>query len=330
MSRPTTPASPRWRLILNGKSAGNEAVREAVFGLRARGVKVEVRVTWESGDAARYAGEAVADGIDTIVAGGGDGTLSEIAGALARSTGDADALPSLALLPLGTANDFAMAAGIPLDPEEALELARRRPAAAIDLLRIDAGDGERTQEPPREYWCANLASGGFGTQVTVETDAGLKRVLGGLAYLVTGIARLGRIEPIEASIRGPDFAWQGGFIALGIGNGRQAGGGHVLCPDAVVDDDLLDLTIVPDLGEDTAATLASVLTAGREQALERVAVRTRLPWLEIDAPKALTLNLDGEPCAAHRFHVDCVAHRLRMHLPQDCPLRSSPDVPRRQ
>ncbi len=42
---------------------------------------------------------------------------------------------------------------------------------AIDLLRVDA-DGT-------QWWCANLASGGFGTQVTVETDAGLKKMLGG-------------------------------------------------------------------------------------------------------------------------------------------------------
>jgi hypothetical protein len=54
---------------------------------------------------------------------------------------------------------------------------------AIDLLRVDA-DGT-------PWWCANLASGGFGTQVTVETDAGLKKMLGGLAYVITGIAKLG-------------------------------------------------------------------------------------------------------------------------------------------
>ena len=56
-------------------------------------------------------------------------------------------------------------------------------------------------------------------------------MLGGLAYLVTGMAKLGRIEPIEARITGPNvdgasFEWHGGFIALGIGNGRQAGGGQ--------------------------------------------------------------------------------------------------------
>src|SRR3546814_11988530 len=73
------------------------------------------------------------------------------------------------------------------------------------------------------HWAANLASGGFGTQVTVETHDGLKKILGGPAYMVTGMAKVARIEPIAARMRGPDFAWGGDLIALGVGNGRQAG-----------------------------------------------------------------------------------------------------------
>jgi len=310
---------PRWRLILNGKSAGDEPLRHAVAAMRERGVRLNVRVTWEGGDAERYVAEAIADGVDTIVAAGGDGTLSEVAATLAHRDEAADALPALALVPLGTANDFATAAGIPLEPSAALELALERPAVAIDLLRIDNLDRDQS------HWCANLASGGFGTQVTVETDEGLKKLLGGLAYLVTGIARLGRIDPIEARFSatfadGADFIWQGGFIALGIGNGRQAGGGQVLCRDAVVDDDLLELTIVPTLEGEVVATIGAVLTRGRQAALDRVAVRARLPSLRIEADQPFVLNLDGEPVESTRFRIDCVAGRVRMHLPADCAL----------
>ncbi|MEG3049786.1 MAG: diacylglycerol kinase family protein, partial [Thermomonas sp.] len=80
-----TPSSkPRWRLILNGKSAGDDAVRDAVASLREAGVRLDVRVTWEHGDAERCVAEAIADGVDTVIAGGGDGTLSEVAAALAH------------------------------------------------------------------------------------------------------------------------------------------------------------------------------------------------------------------------------------------------------
>ncbi|HYG07789.1 MAG TPA: lipid kinase YegS [Stenotrophomonas sp.] len=305
----------RWRLILNGKAAGNDAVREAVAHWRERGIHLDVRVTWEGGDAERHVAEAIADGVDTVIAGGGDGTLSEVATTLAHREEAATALPTLGLVPLGTANDFAGAAGIPTEPMEALQLVAEREAAPIDLLRI------RTHDVVN--WCANVASGGFGTQVTVETDDGLKELLGGLAYLVTGLSRLGRIDPVQARLRGPDFAWEGGFIALGLGNGRHAGGGQALCPDALVDDGLLDVTIIPELGGEVAATLGALVTGGKQAALERVAVRRRLPWLEIQADAPLTLNLDGEPVEASAFHVECVRHRLRMHLPAQCPLLSA-------
>lgn len=305
-------ANDDWRLILNGKSAGDDALREAVRTMRERCVATGVRVTWEDGDAERYVSEAIDDGVGVLVAVGGDGTLSEIVSALAHRDADAASLPSLALVPMGTANDFAAAAGIPDDPLAALGLVESQPASAVDVLKIDA-DG-------RVHWCANLASGGFGTKITVETAEGLKKMLGGLAYVLSGLAKLGRIEPVEASFHGPDFAWQGDFIALGIGNGRQAGGGQALCPDAVIDDGLLDLTLIPPLEGEVAATLGTVLSEGKEAALERIATRARLPWLEIEAAEALTLNLDGEPVEARHFRIECVPGRVRMHLPEGCPL----------
>lgn len=305
------PAPVLW-LILNGKAAAAGDLREAVAGLRGCGIGVAVRVTWEAGDDARYVDEAVQAGAGTVVAGGGDGTLSAVAAALARQGADLDTLPALGLLPLGTANDFAAAAGLPQDPVEALELLLAAPPRPVDLLRVLA-DG-------REHWCANLASGGFGTEVTVETGEGMKKLLGGLAYLVTGVARLGRIEAQPLRLRGRGFAWQGGMIALGLGNGRQAGGGQVLCPDARLDDGMLDLTVVPELSGELLATLGTVLRDGREAAVEEVAVRARLPWVELEPEQVLTLNLDGEPVQARHFRIECVPARVRMRLPPACPL----------
>jgi lipid kinase YegS len=305
-------AAPDLWLILNGKSAGDEDVREAVAELRRRGQPVAVRLTWESGDALRYVDEAVQAGAGTIVAGGGDGTLSEVAAALAQQGADLDALPALGLLPLGTANDFATAAGLVQAPLEALERLALQPPRPIDLLRIQA-DG-------RHYWCANLASGGFGTEVTVETDEGLKKLLGGLAYVVTGLSRVARIQALPVRLRGRDFEWSGDMIALGIGNGRQAGGGQVLCPDARLDDGLLDLTVIPELSGELMPALGTLLKEGRQAALDEVAVRARLPWVELEATQPLTLNLDGEPVQARHFRVECVPARVRMRLPADSAL----------
>lgn len=301
----------RWLLVLNGKAAGSEALREAVAALRGRGVALDVRVTWEQGDAARMVDEALAAGVDTVVAAGGDGTLNAVASALARHEGDADALPSLGLVPMGTANDFARSAGLPESPLEALELVHDCPAVGIDLLEVTADDGV--------YWAANLASGGFGTQVTLETDERMKQRLGGFAYLLTGLGKLDRIQPVAARFRGDGCAWEGAFLALGVGNGRQAGGGQVLCPDAWIDDGLLDLAIVPSAEGDIRTALRTLLAEGRA-AVERSVQRACLPWLEIEGDAPLLLNLDGEPLESSRFRIEVAPRRLRMHLPDCCPL----------
>src|SRR3546814_9123617 len=129
--------------------------------MREQGIALSVRVTWEEGDAERYVAEAIADGVDTVIAAGGDGPLSEVATKLAHRDEDANALPSLALMPMGTANDFASAAEIPVEPEAALELERRTTAQTIHILRIDSGR--------LLHWYANHGSGSLGHTTIVKT-----------------------------------------------------------------------------------------------------------------------------------------------------------------
>src|SRR5690349_19927696 len=112
LKQPARPEpAPIIRVIANGYAANHQQLRTVVAHVRERGHRVEVRVTWEPGDARRYAAEAANAGIATVVAAGGDGTLHEVvngvvdAGAPARS--------AIGVLPLGTANDFATACGIP-------------------------------------------------------------------------------------------------------------------------------------------------------------------------------------------------------------------------
>ena len=101
-------------VVLHGKQAGNLDVRRAVSAARYRGHRVEVRVTWEAGDAARIVREAIAMSIDTVIAGGGDGTINEVTQLVAA---DAAAKVSLGFLPLGTANDFAIRRASRLSPK---------------------------------------------------------------------------------------------------------------------------------------------------------------------------------------------------------------------
>lgn len=289
-------------IILHGKQAMNERVRAAVGALRERGWQLDVRLTWEAGDAARLVNEAQAGGYRHVVAGGGDGTLRDVAEAMVRTASEA----SLLLLPLGTANDFARAAGVPLEPEQALALLDT-PARAIDLGRVGG------------QVFLNMATGGFGSQVTANTSEDLKKVLGAAAYLFTGLSRFSELSAASVELHGPDFQWQGDLLALGIGNARQAGGGHVLCPQAQVDDGLLDISILP-APQEVVGTLRSLLSDGL--GLENMFVRARLPWVEIKSSQGLDINLDGEPLQGDSLRFEVLAGALRVHLPGDSPLLS--------
>ncbi|WP_079201616.1 lipid kinase YegS [Pseudomonas sp. CC6-YY-74] len=288
-------------LILHGKQAGNQEVRAAVTTRREDGWQLDVRVTWEAGDARRLVNEALQAGYPILIAGGGDGMLREVAEAMALAHTEA----SLVLLPLGTANDFANAAGLPLSPLEALALLDE-PAQPIDLGEVDG------------QLYLNMATGGFGSNITANTSEDLKRLLGGAAYFLTGLARFAEVRSAFGRFTGPDFFWEGEFIAMGIGNGRQAGGGHLLCPDARVNDGLLDVCIVP-AAEDVVGTLGTLLSGGIN-GLQRVALSARLPWLEVEAPEGLDLNLDGEPLESRHLRFSARRNALRVHLPVGSPL----------
>ena len=287
-------------LILHGKQAMNEELRSAVHDLRGTGWALDVRVTWEAGDAQRLVAEALSAGYSHIVAGGGDGTLRDVAEAMGLAGADA----SLALLPLGTANDFARAAGIPLEPAAALALLNT-PAQAIDLGQ--AGD----------QLFLNMGTGGFGSQVTASTSEDLKKVLGAAAYLFTGLSRFSELQAASVELQGPDFQWQGSLLALGIGNGRQAGGGQVLCPEAVVNDGLLDIAILP-APQEVVGALRDLLAG------DGLFVRARLPWVEIKSSQGLDINLDGEPLQADNLRFQASPAAIRLHLPAGSPLLSRP------
>lgn len=139
----TFPAS---LLILNGKGANEPQLREAVNLLRDEGIDIHVRVT-RKGDAARFIDEALQLNVETVIAGGGDGTINEVATALVERGGKM----ALGILPLGTANDFATSVGIPQDLASALKLAIVGRDVPIDIARVNDKTG-----------FINMATGGFG------------------------------------------------------------------------------------------------------------------------------------------------------------------------
>ena len=97
-------------LVLHKKSCTRPEVKAAVKQVRQSGVDVDVYIPWSRKDLRRFVRQAIKEGAQRIVAGGGDGTLNAVVNAMI--SGDKRPKASLGILPLGTANDFAKGAGI--------------------------------------------------------------------------------------------------------------------------------------------------------------------------------------------------------------------------
>ena len=122
-------------IVLNGKKAQMPEVRSAISTFRAEYLDTQVRVTYEYGDVERFLNEAVEEGVDRFVIGGGDGSVNEAVDAMAKLPGEKR--PVLAIMPLGTANDFATGCAIPLNSIEALYFAVTGNISSVDIARAN-------------------------------------------------------------------------------------------------------------------------------------------------------------------------------------------------
>ena len=292
-------------IILNGQKAYLEAVRGAVSALRSDYPDIEVRVTWEKGDARRFVHEASRNGTERIVSAGGDGTLNEVVNALAEV--EASSRPALAIMPLGTANDFATACAIPSDPLEALKLAIHGKTFDVDIVQAN------------NRYFINVATGGFVTKVTSEAPPLLKKLLGKLAYTIMAMFKAMHFRPHRGRIKARGIDIEGYAIAAAVCNGRQAGGGQVLAPNALVDDGLLDVIVILTFPASRAAQLLQELL---DPSIDGQYVR-RFQSSQVETwphrRRKSTINLDGEPYKARYYKFKVLPGELRLVLPEGCP-----------
>jgi lipid kinase YegS len=294
------------RVLLNGKKAGLEPVRSAIFQARDTG-RVDVRVTWEAGDIPRLVAEAHQEGCRRIVAGGGDGTVNEVADAILQM--DESDRPEVAVMPLGTANDFATACGIPNDPLQALQLAQKGNVRNVDAVKAN------------HYHFINVASGGFGAQVTANTPVALKNFLGGGAYTLSGLVQAVNFAPFQGTVRVPGESMDSNTIFGAVCNGRQAGGGQKLAPEALIDDGLLDIV---GLDHFPAEALTQVIEELVDPAMSGEYVkRFRVPWAEWESEAEMPINLDGEPIRSKKVRFEVLPGAIKLVLPDNCPMISA-------
>jgi lipid kinase YegS len=291
------------RILLNGKKASLEPVREAIYVAREH-FPVEVRVTWEGGDIERLVREASAEGCHRILVAGGDGTANEAVNGLMGLP--KDQRPELALMPLGTANDFATACEIPLEPIAAIKLAKDGKAIPVDCIKAN------------ERYFINVASGGFGAQITSTTPVALKNFLGGGAYTLTGIIRALNFVPYTNTFRLPDIEIDKDTIVGAVCNGRMAGGGQKLAPHAFINDGFLEAVAIHHF---PIEALSQVVKEIQDPSIPGTYVsRYTAPWAELESEAEIPMNLDGEPFSSKKIRFEVIPESIKLVLSENSPV----------
>ena len=272
-------------LFLNpvaGRGRAKRRLPRVLELLEAAGIHVEVHQSTGVGDLENQVREAVRNGTTQLIVAGGDGSVHEAVNGIMAAGGDG----ALGVVPVGTGNDFAKAAGIPLDWEAATTLLARRVADGAHLRSIDLGR-------MNERWFANGAGIGLDAKVT-QIARSYRLPIGDLVYLAAIFrAMLDGIATPEILIRSDELQWEGPLTLANVSNGPWVGGMFHIAPMAKNDDELLELLIAAPVTRRRILQLLPKLMRGthmRETEIVHASVRR----VTVSASTAVPSHLDGE------------------------------------
>jgi YegS/Rv2252/BmrU family lipid kinase len=295
---------PRAAVIINpisGTGGRPDAARlraeQAAALLAARGVDAEIFVTERGGHARELATAVVDRGIALVIAWGGDGTVNEVASALAFRSA------TMAVIPSGSGNGLARELAVPLDPQGAF-------AAAIDgrLRVIDCGELDG-----RLFF--NVAGLGLDARVAHEFAAhGLVR-RGFRRYLEVAARELCTYAPDDHTIVTDGQASHRRALIVALANARQYGNGALIAPNARIDDGKLDVIVIDHRPVWQTLLHVPKLFNGRIGFIAGVSM-TPAAHVEITSTRQVVYHVDGEPFVGG-VHLKARAHAgaLRIQAP---------------
>ena len=245
--------------------------------LHRRHVDGEVFVTERGGHARELAVAALERGVSLCIAWGGDGTINEVASALAFTSA------ALGIIPSGSGNGLSRELNIPFDSHAAFEIALGDHERVIDAGEIEG----------RLFF--NLAGVGLDARIAHQFAAtglvrrGFRRYLEIASNEIFARARHEYGITVDGTLR------RSHVLLVAIANGRQYGNGALIAPTARIDDGKLDVVIVDDRSPWAVIRHAPKLFRGRLADVPGVTMSTATR-IEITANEPLIYHVDGEPC----------------------------------
>lgn len=285
-------------LLVNPVAGRGRARRLAVRAraeLLTAGASVRLLVGRSGWESVELAADAVRSGCEALLVCGGDGTIANALPAVAGSD-----VP-LGVLAAGSGNDFARMLDVPLgDPVRAARIVLKGRTRRVDLGRA------------ADRWFGTVLATGFDSRVNERMNR-MRVPLGGLKYHAAIVGELVAFRPIPYSLVKDGRAVEVEAMLVAVGNGPSYGGGMRICPDARVDDGLLNVTVVKAISRATLMRLFPTVYSGRH-VLQRCVETFQCSTLTIDAP-SVSAFADGEFIAPLPVSCSVGAQALRVLVP---------------
>ena len=274
---------------------------EQIQSLLSAEIDLEVIITTAECEPGQLAKDAIANGAKSIIASGGDGTLSAVAAALMSTN-----IP-LGVISRGTANAFANALNLPTTIPEACESIVAGNTQVVDMAVCNG------------LPMVLLAGIGFEAETVDLADRDAKNRLGMLAYVLAGLKQVGKLNQFEVEIELEDKIIAVSAAAITIANAAPAT--SILAQGSagvVFDDGMLDLTIVapttPLIAIATAFDLLSSTLRGTASQREEVGF-LRSHKFKITATPPQKVVLDGEIIGMTPIEIECIPGGLTVFAP---------------
>jgi len=288
-------------IIFNPNAAYGRSVRK-LADIKARfanlGITTKFLPTTHSGHGSELVENTSLAGFDGLIAAGGDGTVFEVLNGL--YTHPESARIPLGLLPIGTGNAFAR--DLDLKPgawHDAIDLLHRGRTRKVDVGHVKAVD--------RTYYFLNIV--GMGFFVDAGNTAQKLKFFGNTAYTLATMWQVLKLKsyPLRLEIDGQ--ALQRENILVSISNTRFTGTHFLIAPDAVIDDGLLDVTILERLPRRRLLKLFPSIYSGRHVDYEEISTH-KATHINIQSPASMLLAPDGEFCGHTPAEITCLHQDL--------------------
>ena len=247
-----------WFAVLNVYAASKQAVKrwtKAEKRLKDREVVYHGNRTGRSGNAMEITFDACMAGYRKFIAVGGDGTIHDVLNGIAAfvdwatENGGKVQLSdfTLAAIPVGSGNDWIKSVAVPKDVADAVDVLVDGTLKRQDVVRVSLTD-KAQRELSRSYM-ANIGGIGIDARVCEKVNALKKKgKRGRILYVISLIEAIRERKPKMAKVICDDqIVFDGAYFSMAFGVGKYSGGGMRQTPEAVLDDGLLDMTIIPEL-----------------------------------------------------------------------------------